>query len=271
MRIAGRSNARIQPEGAVRPEDLAPPDPSLRASVVVPARDEEERVAGCLEALAAQLGVEPGAYEVVLVLDACADATAERAAAAAAGCPELPVIVLEGPGRGSGPARALGMDLACERLHALRRPHGLVVSTDADSVVAPDWLAAQLAVAARGGRAIGGRIELCPVEAALLPPGVIERHAERGRERHRAVMAARAARSEAEHWQFSGASMALTAETYAAVGGLEDVPDLEDERLERTLRGHGVPIERSLSVRVRTSARVEGRAERGLARDLASG
>ncbi len=158
------------------------------------------------------------------------------------------------------------MDLACARLHAVERPHGLVASTDADSVVAPDWLATQLAAAAGGARAIGGRIELCPRELALLPAAVASGHAARGRRRHARV---RAESGPAEHWQFSGASMALTAATYSEVGGLEPLPALEDEALERALHRHGVPIERSLAVRVTTSARVLGRASRGLAHDLA--
>jgi len=237
--------------------------------VVVPARDEEERVGACLDALAAQVAIEPPEYEVLLVLDACTDETAERVRAAAARHFELRLYLLDGPGRGSGPARALGMNTACERLHAAGRPSGLIASTDADSRVAPDWLSAQLAAAERGARAIGGRIELCARERELLPPRVVEGHAERGRGRHLQVLADPREGPYAEHWQFSGASMAVTACAYAAVGGLPAGPDLEDERLEQALRTHGVTIERSLAVRVTTSARTDGRATRGLARDLA--
>ena len=52
-----------------------PPDRRLRAVVVIPARDEQERIGPCLLALAEQRGLEPGAFEVVLVLDHCRDAT----------------------------------------------------------------------------------------------------------------------------------------------------------------------------------------------------
>ena len=64
--------------------------------------------------------------------------------------------------------------------------------------------------------------------------------------------------------------MALTAAVYREVGGLEPRDALEDERLERVLRYHGVPIERLLSVRVVTSARLVGRAGQGLAYDLSA-
>ena len=72
-----------------------------------------------------------------------------------------------------------------------------------------------------------------------------------------------------EHWQFSGASLSLTAEVYREIGGLEPHAALEDEHLERILCQRGIPIERPLSVKVTTSSRLVGRAERGLARDLA--
>ena len=52
---------------------------ALRAVVCVPARDEELLVGRCIRALAAQRGITPDAYEVVLVLDGCTDATRERA------------------------------------------------------------------------------------------------------------------------------------------------------------------------------------------------
>ena len=56
----------------------------LEACIVVPARDEQETIAACLAALATQSGVDPAAYEVLLVLDACTDATEEVAAEAGA-------------------------------------------------------------------------------------------------------------------------------------------------------------------------------------------
>ena len=73
----------------------------------------------------------------------------------------------------------------------------------------------------------------------------------------------------AEHHQFSGASLALTAQAYRRCGGLPVRAALEDEALEQELRARGIAIHRSRSVRVTTSARTGGRAPRGLAQDLA--
>ncbi|CAA9400584.1 MAG: hypothetical protein AVDCRST_MAG03-1194 [uncultured Rubrobacteraceae bacterium] len=244
----------------------AAPSVSLRASVVVPARDEEDLISACLQALAGQRGVAPEEYEVLLVLDRCTDGTGARAAEVAADHPGLRLYALEGPGAGSGLARRVGMEAACKRLMAVRGSDGLICSTDADTVVAPDWLASQLRAVASGAKAIGGRIGLA--DTGSLPPGVLRLHAEEGRRRHERLLADPARSGRAEHWQFSGASLALTAETYREVGGLRPLESLEDEHLEEALRQSGVPIERLLSVRVTTSPRLEGRASRGLSHDL---
>jgi glucosyl-3-phosphoglycerate synthase len=251
--------------------DLPEPNPRLEAVVVVPARDEAERVGGCLAALADQAGIDGGVYEVVVVLDACGDATHERALEIAARRPHLclHVVELSEPG-GVGRARRVGMDLACERLLAVERPRGLIASTDADSIVAKDWLAAQLALVRVGARAIGGRIELDFAEARELPREVLRRRRDEAAQRMRCVLEAGSPgdRRIAEHHQFSGASLALTAEAYCECGGLPVSAALEDEALERELTGRKIPIHRSGSVRVLTSARTRGRAPRGLARDL---
>jgi glucosyl-3-phosphoglycerate synthase len=124
----------------VRP--LPPPDPALRACVVVPARDEEERIGACIAALAAQEGIAGAEFEVLLVLDDCRDDTAARARDAARRAPWLRLHVLHGDAPGAGATRRRGMDEARRRLEALGRADGLIASTDADSCAAPDWLRA---------------------------------------------------------------------------------------------------------------------------------
>lgn len=249
---------------------LPPPHAALRASVVVPARDEEALVGSCLTALAEQEGISPEEYEVLLVLDQCTDATEDRVLEVGAKYPNMRLYLLEGPGRGAGHARRVGMEKACIRLLSLYRREGLIVSTDADTVVAQSWLSIQLEAASRGVRAIGGRIELR--EDTDLPYGVSTWRTEQGHLRQRELLASFDTAEKplrAEHWQFSGASLALTAATYEEIGGLEPRAALEDEYLERALAMRNIPIERPLAVRVATSARLVGRAKRGLARDLA--
>jgi glycosyltransferase involved in cell wall biosynthesis len=246
---------------------LPPPDGALRACVVVPAHDEAALIANCLRALADQAAVQPAAYEVILVLDACTDQTPQVARQTAAEHPSLRLHLVDGPGRGAGAARKLGMDLASSRLLSLGRLNGLIASTDADSTVAADWLDVQLRAVSAGAQAIGGRVELFPTDAAALDPELLDRRAARAAARHARIP--RPDDRRPDHWQFSGASMSLTAATYLAIGGLDPHAALEDEGLERSLTRNGVPIHRRLDVRVATSGRLRGRAARGLAHDLA--
>ncbi|MGH2903053.1 MAG: glycosyltransferase family 2 protein, partial [Solirubrobacteraceae bacterium] len=260
-------NATTEQAGSTLPA----PAPSLDAVVVVPARDEAERIGACLRALGEQNDVIQDSYEVVLVLDGCRDATRERALDVAVSHPRLRLNVLElALSCGVGRARRIGMDLACERLLAVGRPWGLIASTDADSIAAEDWLAAQRALANRGASAIGGLIELDPVEARGLSREALRRRGAEAIRRLRHVRETGVPCSDqiAEHHQFSGASLALTAAVYRQCGGLPVAAALEDEALERELRNRGIPIHRSRAVRVSTSARTEGRAPRGLAHDL---
>ena len=90
--------------------------------VVVPAHDEEEHIGACVRSLLAAsrcAGLDGEAVTAVVVADACRDATAEIATRAGA-------IVVR-----------------------------WLAFTDADSVVAPDWISAQLAL---GSDAVCGTI-----------------------------------------------------------------------------------------------------------------
>ncbi len=269
--------------GDMRRDDSPPlpdPEPALRAVVVIPARNEAERVADCLLAVVAQHGVPQESYEVIVVLDGCRDETAQRVRDVALAAPSLRLRVLQTrESRGVGRARRWGMDLACERLIRVGRPDGLIASTDADSVVADDWLASQLKLVHAGAQAIGGLVELRWDDGSAPADRALSERDRRAQLRLRAVLAhdardrtrAGVERPEmpVEHHHFSGASLSLTAHTYRSCGGLPVRAALEDEALERELRARGVTIHRSRSVRVRTSARTDGRAPRGLAQDLA--
>jgi glycosyltransferase involved in cell wall biosynthesis len=222
----------------------------IRAVVVVPAHNEEQLIGACVAALENQVGIARAEYEVIVVLDRCTDATAENALKAG------DVRLIRSRGAGVGHARRTGMDLAATLLD----PLGLIATTDADSTPAPDWLITQLEAIDGGAQAIGGRVE---VGAHDLPPQALQRRAQDAPRRLRAIAGA----GRKEHHQFSGASIGVTAATYAKVR-FEPRPALEDEGFERALTRQGVPIERLAAVKVVTSGRREGRAPRGLAVDL---
>ncbi len=118
----------------------------LRLAVVIPAHDEEPVLAATLASLRAQ--EYPAAlFEVVVVADNCSDATAAIARTAGA-------MVLERfdpVRRGKGYA----LDWALARLLAGARPADAFVVVDADTLVAPDFLARMAARIAASGGALG--------------------------------------------------------------------------------------------------------------------
>lgn len=243
----------------------------LRAVVVVPAHDEERLIEACLTALIEQREIHPSAYEVIVVLDRCADRTAEIVTAVAAR-PGIPLIrSIEAPEPGVGAARAAGFALAAALLSERGDPQGprLIASTDADSRVDDGWLAAQLDALSAGAAAVGGLIEL------EVEPSTTDSHAgqcardARERARGQRLAALGGVGPEIQHPHFSGASLGIELQTYKRLRtGLEPLPALEDEQLERALGELGVRIHRLNRVRVTTSARTSGRAPRGLALDL---
>lgn len=67
------------------------------------------------------------------------------------------------------------------------------------------------------------------------------------------------------HSDHTGASLAVRANIYAAVGGMPALPFREDLAFVSRVRGSGYHLRHSLDVRVKVSARLDGRASGGMA------
>jgi len=125
-------------------------------AVVVPARNEERRLAACLSALQAAVGQLLGGGDatpvrVVLVLDRCTDGSA----AVAARWPSVQVVTTR-HGR-VGAARAAGIRHAAA-LAGVYPETTWIATTDADSVVPADWLQTQLHFARAGADLLLGMV-----------------------------------------------------------------------------------------------------------------
>ncbi len=252
---------------------LPPPVPGLACVVVMPARNEAEHVALALRALAAQVGAPR--FEVVLLANNCDDDTAAIARRVARGRSAVALHVVEvridEPDAHIGYVRRELMNEATRRLRRAGSSEDFIASTDADTIVAPDWLAASAAELARGAGAVGGRITVdgrpAPQAQALRLRRLDEAHALL-RCRVASIVDPDPVDPWPNHHQHFGASLAVRADAYTAAGGVPDVRFLEDDALVRAVERAGYAVRRSPRVRVRTSARLDGRATVGLSWQL---
>jgi hypothetical protein len=261
-------------------QQLPAPRPELLVSVIIPAKDEVLNLPATLAALAAQTTLAgqllpPGSFEVIVLANNCTDATAEVVRQQARRFPQLTLHVAElclpAAKAHVGRARRLLMDEACARLEQVGRPAGIIASTDADTLVAPTWLAAIQAEVLAGADAVGGRILTNITGRTLLPLRRIQVRDAAYRQlcaRLEDLIDPAPMDPWPRHHQHFGASLALTARAYRRVGGLPNVRFLEDEALCQALRRHDLGLRHSPRVQVLTSARRQGRVEVGLSWQL---
>ncbi|MEV0154649.1 glycosyltransferase family 2 protein [Micromonospora sp. NPDC050686] len=121
-----------------RPGD-PPAEPTEPVAVLLPLRDEADRVTPCLRALLAQQGV-PG-LRIVVLDDGSTDGTAEVVRAVAGGDPRVTLLTGVAP-----PPGWLGKPHACWQLATRTDPAPTVLAfIDADVVLAPHAVAAAVA------------------------------------------------------------------------------------------------------------------------------
>lgn len=214
-----------------------------RIAVVVPARDEEEVLAACLDsvrAAEAELArVRPDVEcEVIVVLDRCTDGTADVAIGRRAR------VVSSLHGR-VGAARALGVRTA---LDGHLPDEVWIANTDADSVVPPHWLVRQADLAEDGHDLVTGTVEPASTDDPTL---LMEWHA-----RHRLAD---------DHPYVHAANLGIRGGAYLRVGGFDDVATHEDRLLVERAAADGIVVTASDALRVRTSGRLAGRAPGGFA------
>lgn len=187
--------------------------------------------------------------------------TRQNARAFARAHPHLALHVLaerDGEPPTIGVARGTVMDAAAERM--ARRDGGLVATTDADSVVADDWIAANLHEL-RDVDAVGGRV----IPATFREADGLDHRYRFAIVRLESMLAPQAHDPWPRHGNHQGASLAMRTAAYARAGGVPAVRVLEDFGLVDALLATGATLRHSLRVRVVTSTRREGRAYGGFA------
>ena len=221
----------------------------FQVGVVIPAHDEEANIGAAIESVRASL-LDAGVHAtIVVVADACSDATA-AVARRHLGTDDA---VLELTTRSVGVARAHGARLALERLGSPSRTW--LLSLDADSRAPRRWVARHLAHADRGVECVTGLVEL-------------DEHA--APELRRALAASYLERVTASaHPHVHGTNFGIRGDTLLAAGNWPALATGEDHALWRAVGLLGRPRVQDPAIVVRTSARLTGRAPAGFAADLA--
>jgi glycosyltransferase involved in cell wall biosynthesis len=230
-------------------------------AIIIPARNEADRIGACLTSLAAG---DMARAVVVLVVNNTTDATADVARDVGSGL-GLHLKVLERIlVHGVGQARRIGCAVALDLLPDLQT----LATTDADCLLAPDWLARNLDHLARVD-AVCGKIGIIPAEA-----GITERmdqtlacHEGTYRQLVLQVFARFGAHSgdiADTHAEAAGASLACRKAAYLAVDGFAAIPCGEDRRIVRAWRMSGHRVMHADDVKAHASARLDGRAAGGM-------
>ena len=227
--------------------------------VGVPAHDEKDRVERCLRSiLAAADALDPG-IEVVVVLaaDNCSDETEQIAGSLAANDRRLRVV--SGCWRGAGAARAAAIanGLATVQAAALGAADSIwIATTDADTVVGPDWLLRQVAHAENGIHAVAGTVDL--FDDADRTEAVV------------ATFADNYLIGASTHLHVHGANLGIRGDAYLDVGGFPPIALAEDHAIWSLLEHEGYRCLSALDMAVSTSARLRGRAIGGFADTIAA-
>ena len=249
--------------------------PASRFVVAIPACNEAARIEACLRAVSEQRSTQEGARcdHIVLLLNNCTDDTAGVVEwlRPHLGVP-LTVASRHFPASqaNAGHARSQALELAAEIAGA----DGIVATTDADGVVARDWIACTRSAFALGVEVVCGRAVIDPVEAAQITAAL---HADDAREvAYGAMLDEIHGLVDPDPWdplprhtEHSGASIAVTVSAYRRAGGMPPLPTGEDRGFLLALRKVDARIRHAPDVHVTVSGRLQGRAAGGMADTMA--
>lgn len=219
--------------------------PFAQVGVVVPAHNEAAELPRCLRALVTAAACAPTPVSVVVVLDRCDDDSAELAGRFG---PDVHFVSVDAGNVGA--ARAAGFT-------ELRNLCGATIpawyaTTDADTVVDPDWLLRQLDADAD---MVLGVVRVS--DWRRMPAAAVRRYLQAYR-----------SRAKGRHGHIHGANMGFSAEAYWSVGGFRALRTGEDVELVARFEAAGLHIHRDAGLSVTTSSRQTGRAPGGFAQHL---
>ncbi len=240
--------------------------------VAIPAKDEADRISACLLALARQTRTPDG---VLLLLNNCSDLTEAIARNLSATLPFALHIASHAfvPAEAhAGSARRMAMELAADLAGSgdLADPNAVLLTTDADTIVADDWIEQNLRVLSGGADVACGRVEVDPTEEMLIPPSLraddaLECELTGLLDRIACVLDPDPADPWPRHTEASGASIAVTMAAFRRTNGIPAIATGEDRAFVKVLARMDARIRHDPAIRVTVSGRMHGRAEGGMA------
>jgi Glycosyl transferase family 2 len=241
-------------------------------TIAIPARNEAARLPFLIRSLSKQtwLNVRGRKLHVTIALNNCDDDSedvAHRESSFHAGL-SVELVNVKFPEHQAhvGSARRLAAECA---LAKSANDHTVLLTTDADGVPEPRWVENNLRAIENGADAVGGFISADESEVAQLAPNVRRRAAlhlyyAKLADQLTALLDPLDYDPWPRHQDHTGASLAVRADVYHQVGGIPRLAYREDIAFVERVRSAGFRLRHALDVRVKVSARLDGRAENGM-------
>ena len=259
-----------------------PISPGCFLTVAIPVRNEAVHLSKTLQNLSAQVDLQNfrldrRQFEIIFLVNNTTDDSAEIIRRWRSKNPSLKIHCAERnlPAEHSniGFVRRWLMNEAYLRLRDNEFGGGIIATTDGDTEVAPNWIAATVTEIRNGAEAVGGRIFIDPRDLQAMNARARAFHLrDTG---YRLMVAEIEARldylahdSLPRHHQHFNGSFAVTTEAFEKAGGIPPVSCLEDIAFYHSLLRVDARFRHSPAVRVQTSARLEGRTTLGLSTQI---
>jgi len=231
--------------------------------VGIPVRDEEALLFACLDALRHQQSAQ-WTIDIILLFDGCEDAGLVLAKRYQQAFPSVRLHIAEQSRSAkphAGRARQAALDLC---YHLCTEPaRTIIATTDADSIVAPDWVKRNVA-ALRTAHVAAGWARLADVENVAPRRAQLESYWNK-LHRLRCEIDPISYDPYPSHRYIGGASLAFHAAVYPELRSSLLRVSGEDEAFVHAARLAGYKIRCDPEIAVETSARLIGRATHGLA------
>lgn len=254
--------------------------PSVRFTIIIPVKDEEEYIVKTLSSFAVQVdiygqAIDRNLFEILILANNCSDTSVDLIKKFNLDNPGLNVYLEERTlikaQANIGYVRRKLMECAYGRL--IKNGGGVIMTTDGDTSVAPDWLHQTSLEIEKGADAVGGRILLYDDEFENMDESIRLHHVKD--EKYHLLIAELEAKilncnfdpTPRHHQHFNG-SFSITTDCYERSGGVPIVEQLEDCAFFERLKTIDAKVRHSCNVTVHTSARCVGRTKVGLSYQL---